>query len=107
MAKTADHNITIRLVDDTQVRPDPLPTMLVGETVRFSSPDGRVRVEFPAPSPFDETEATDSDVLTLRREGPLTCRCFLTPYGRTTELGWSSDDPQAGARGDVHRTAGH
>ena len=38
----ADHEITINLQGGNALAPDPMPAMKVGETVRYTSPSGKV-----------------------------------------------------------------
>jgi len=90
--------------------PKPLPTMRVGQTVRYFSKDGEVRIVFPERSPFREdslpmTQVPGSMILTLVSDtGPtpndvLRCRCFITPPNGP-EFGWAGDPSPSG--GDHH-----
>ena len=103
-----DHEIQIRLVqgpNGLRAVPDKAVAMTVGQTVRYSSPDGTVTITYdgPAGSPFLDASGqpkpvvTDSDgMLVLHREGDFSCRCSITlrPPNVGT-FGWP-DDPQSG-----------
>lgn len=98
---TADYEITITLQDGNTSPPDPMPEMHVGQTVRYSSAAGEVRILFTDRSPFRADNKTDTSVpgaviLTLLSAGDsLPCRCFVTPKGGK-EVGWDKDHPWAG-----------
>jgi hypothetical protein len=92
---SADYEITITLKEGHAVPPSPIPIMTVGETVRYSSGAGEVRILFLQRSPFRTDDLTmtsvpGSVILTLVSDsgsGTLPCGCFITPPGGT-ELGW-------------------
>ena len=103
MTTSANHEITIALQGDNAMPPNPLPEMHVGETVRYSSPAGKVRILFPDRSPFRTDNETmtnipDSVILPLLSDtgdGTLPCRCFIRlPDGK--EVGWDEDHPLSG-----------
>ena len=73
----------------------------VGDTVRYSSPDGKVRVAFDAATPYDVSRVGDSETRTLKQAGRFRFSCFITPTGSTTEVGWSPSDPDAGGEHEV------
>jgi hypothetical protein len=83
----------------TNAVPGTIPTMAVGDTVRYSSVSGEVRILFPERSPFrtdDEpmTSVPGGVILTLvsgSRGGTLECRCFITGKDKS-EVGWSSPE---------------
>jgi hypothetical protein len=108
----ADHEIEVKIVGDGAVPSQPIDKieMKVGETVRYSSPDGDVKIVFPFRSPFRNDDLTGTDVpgsviLPLKQaERPnvpsdFLCRCFITtPRGVT--VGWKKDPSDSG--GDHH-----
>ena len=110
----ADHEIEVRIVGPDAI---PLPKiedikMNVGETVRYSSPHGEVKIVFPGQSPFRNdnlagTEVPGSVILTLQQgmaDNGLSSflgRCFVTPSGGTP-VGWRSDPSQSGGDHHVH-----
>jgi hypothetical protein len=101
-----DHEITINLRGGNALAPDPMPAMKVGETVRYTSPSGKVRMVFPDPSPYRTdsktmNEVLDSEIVTLTSDGEFTCRCFITPPNGK-EVGW---DPQHPDSGGVHKVS--
>lgn len=95
----ADYEVTFRLIDGKSVKPVPaLPNpMRVGKTVRYSSPDGALHIEFENDSPFEMNVISDGQVATIVRAGNFKCHCSLTPPGQTTAIGWPAD---AGSGGD-------
>ena len=97
-----NHEIKIHLVSGVGVRPGPMRTLSVGDTVRYTSPDGKVRVEFAGPSPYAVNDVADSAEHTLQNAGTFVFKCFITPAGSTEEVGWSPSDPGAGGEHDVH-----
>ena len=106
-ATKADHEITINLQGGNALPPDPMPAMKVGETVRYTSPSGKVRVVFSDPSPYRTDSQTmhevlDSEIVTLTTECEFTCQCFITPPNGK-EVGWDKDHPQSGGHGKVSK----
>jgi hypothetical protein len=111
---TADHEIEVKIVGKGAEPTPPIGTieMKVGETVRYFSPDGNVKILFPFRSPFRNDDKTGTEVqgleiLTLQQaERPTVppdppdflCRCFITNSEGT--FGWSEDSPNSG--GDHH-----
>jgi hypothetical protein len=101
-----DHNISIALKDGHAFPPSPMPELHFGQTVRYTSSAGKVRIVFPNLSPFRNdnqtmTEVRDSEVAKLLTDGTFTCRCFITlPNGE--EVGW---DPQHPDSGGVHKVS--
>jgi hypothetical protein len=111
----ADHEIEVRVVGDDAVPSIDISKieMHVGETVRYSSPDGEVKILFPFRSPFRSddltgTEIPGSVILTLRQPERSTvppglpdflCRCFITNSAGVT-VGWRKDPSKSG--GDHH-----
>ena len=108
MLPSVTHEIKITRVGKDAVPPRPMPVMHVGETVRYSSDDGTVRVEFrDNGSPFQETEINDGTIVTVQNSGTFLCRCFITlfiplPDGTTT-VGWEAHPSLSGADHDVPR----
>jgi hypothetical protein len=104
----ADYEIAITLQDGNASPPDPLPEMHVGQTVRYLSAAGEVRILFTGESPFRTDGKTMTNVpggviLTLLSPGSaLPCRCFVTPDGGT-EVGWDKDHPRAGGNHKVSK----
>src|SRR5688572_10051030 len=94
----ADYEVNIRLVGKTvKPVPDLLDPMRVGKTVRYSSPDGVLRMEFDAGgSPYQETVLTNGQIATLIHAGKFKGRCSLTPHGQTTPIGWPKDPDSGG-----------
>jgi hypothetical protein len=98
-----DHEIKITLQNGNAVPPSPILTMAVGETVRYSSDGGEVRMLFQQQSPFRTdnltmTSVPGSVILTLvtgSAGGLLPCGCFITPPGGP-EVGWNPNNPLAG-----------
>jgi hypothetical protein len=107
---TPTHQIKITLRGNLALPPDPLPFMRVGETVRYFSDEGEVRIEFPERSPFRTDNQTNTSipggiVVTLLSESGdagFPCRCHITPPNGQ-EVGWA---PNAEASGGVHKVGG-
>ncbi len=105
-----DHEIKLTLKDGHAVAPARVHTMAVGETVRYASDDGEVRIQFREQSPFRTDNVTmtsvpGSVILTLvsDSDGDVTVgNCFITPKGGT-EVGWGPDHPQSGIHQRVTR----
>jgi hypothetical protein len=104
MKPTPDYEIEIGL-KGSDVRPlNPLPEMHVGETVRFSTDLGEVRIVFPGSSPFradqeQMTEVPGSIMVTLLTETAgdgLPFGCIITRPDKST-IGWSPTNPGSGA----------
>ena len=111
MKTNQHHEINITLKGDSAVPPDPIPFMKVGDTVRYTSDGGEVRIKFPDRSPYRVDTVTQTDVpgaviLTLvsanDTDGFLGY-CYIKPHGQSKEVGWGPDSP---ASGGVHRV-GH
>jgi hypothetical protein len=95
------HDIKIHLLDGVRVQADPSPVMHVGDTVSFSSPDGKVRVVFPAGSPYSVSEIHNAHVHSVQNTGTFEYLCFITPTGKTQEIGWNLKNPLAGGENKV------
>lgn len=106
-----DYDIKINVVDGHAL-PNNIPTtMIVGKTVRYSSPDGTVRVTFDRNgSPFldasgqPKTQVANLEILELQVASDpgadFQCKCFITPPSGPT-IGWfPGEDPESG--GDHH-----
>jgi hypothetical protein len=106
MSNVADHEIELKLTDAMTVVADSPGELLVGQTVRYSSPDGTVRVLFPLLSPYTVNEVKNAEIHQLRSPGQFGFRCFLTPHGSTTEIGWSPENPKSGGDHDVKQANG-
>ncbi|SRR5258705_3591006 len=117
MSTIANHEIHAKLVTDKDGQHAVLDipkSMLKGETVHYSSPDGDVRIEFfdekgsPSLSPFLEPNGSVKTVITsaeppieLSKRGKFVCHCFITPTGRNAAIGWRPGDPLSGGNHDV------
>jgi hypothetical protein len=97
-----DHDIKImRGVDNRAVPPQPMPTLFTGQTVRYSSDDGTVTIEFPDGSPFAETSVEDSQVVVVRNVGKFHCNCLIELKNGEGKVGWDSKSGLSGADHDV------
>ena len=96
------HEIKIRLAGGVSVETDALPALRVGDTVHYSSPDGKARVFFPSGSPFAISHVSDAEKHTVKTPGRFQFQCFITPTGKTKEIGWTPENPKAGGEHDVH-----
>ena len=102
------HQIMITLEGSNALPPDPMPDMIVGDTVEYlSNVPGEVRIQFTGASPFrkDQTQMTSvpgGQTLTLLTgsSNPFDCRCFITPLNGK-ELGWSPSTPLSGGHHKV------
>jgi hypothetical protein len=95
------HEIQIHLVEGASVQTDASPALRVGDTVRYSSPDGKARVSFPSGSPFAASEIHNAHTHTVVNHGHFQFQCFVTPTGKTEEIGWDKNNAQAGGEHDV------
>ena len=113
MPQKADHEIKINLVDDRHAKPTPQSNaMNKGETVRYHSPNGKIRVEFEprpsnptkSPSPFgnDVKEINDSELHTVTTEGTFDCHCFII-LKDGTERGWKKGSKESGGEHQIPR----
>jgi hypothetical protein len=110
---TATYEIEIKRVGNHAVPPKHMPTMKVGETVRYSSRDGDVAIAFPDRSPFRSDARTNTIapgdlILTLVTDDSQTstkgfaCRCFINlPSGET--IGWNAQSPESGGEHHVRQ----
>jgi hypothetical protein len=104
MKPTPNHEIEIGLKGNDVLPLNPLPEMRVGDTVRFSSALGEVRIVFPESSPFRDdqvhmTEVPGSTMVTVLRESKgagLKFGCIITLPDKST-IGWSPSNPGSGA----------
>jgi hypothetical protein len=112
MKPTPNHEIKIGLKGNDVLPLNPLPEMHVGDTVRFSSALGEVRIVFPGSSPFRDdqvpmTELPGSTVVTVLSESRgagLSFGCIITRPDKST-IGWSPSNPGSGADLRVTRPA--
>jgi hypothetical protein len=95
------HEILIRLSKDSHVVTDPSPALHVGDTVCYASPDGKARVYFPSGSPFAVSQVSDGQPQTVKTLGHFEFQCYITPTGKTEEVGWDPKNPKAGGVHDV------
>jgi hypothetical protein len=102
------HEISVTRHGNAAVPQRPIPTMFTGDTVHYTSNDGRVRIEFEGGlSPFMEgTPINSEQVAHVERTGTFKCHCFIIPNDGGPEIGWTTDsaDPKvSGADHDVPR----
>jgi hypothetical protein len=110
MKTSRHHEIKINLDGEYAAPAEPIPFMWVGDTVRYWSDGGEVRIVFPDRSPYRADDVTKSYVpgaviltlVTANETEGFMGRCYITPPGKA-EVGWSPDYPAAGG---VHRV-GH
>jgi hypothetical protein len=95
------HEIKIHLVGGLSVETETAPILHVGDTVHYSSLDGKARVFFPASSPYAAFHVSDAEKHTLKTPGRFQFQCFITPTGKTEEIGWSPQNPKAGGEHEV------
>jgi hypothetical protein len=90
------HEVTINRKDDHAI-PSDCPAMIIGDTVRYSSPDGEVQLRFIAApgqptlpaSPFGANEIiTGSALQSVTTEGVFEVRCFVKKPGESDFKGW-------------------
>lgn len=106
MPPSVDHEIKIARMGKDAVPPRPMPVMNIGETVRYSSNDGTVKIEFhDNGSPFQETDINDGQIVKVQNSGTFLCRCFITLFiplqDGTTAVGWVAHPSLSGADHDV------
>jgi hypothetical protein len=94
------YELKIHLVKG-KVRADKSPILRIGDTVRYSSPDGNARVFFPSGSPYAVSKISDTHHHTVKKSGKFEYQCFITPPGEMAELGWSPKSPKAGGEHEV------
>jgi hypothetical protein len=93
----ANIEIKIRRVGSDAVPPQPMPGMDVGDTVKYTSDDGDVRVEFPAGhTPYDKAIVRKGETATVLHEGTFRCKCFIDLPGGGF-VGWRADPSVSGA----------
>ena len=83
------HEIEIHLVNGN-VRVDKSKILRVGDTVRYSSPDGKARVFFPSGSPYRVSRISDTHKHTVkkpRKESTNTSASSLPVAGRRNSAG--------------------
>ena len=95
----AHHDITINLQNGHAVPAlSAAGDLRVGDTVRYSSPDGTARVVFDENgSPFGDSRKDvihDREIRILTKAGTFRCKCFI-------EIGWTPEHPQSGGDHDV------
>lgn len=95
------HAIKIHVVGGINVKADKDPILRVGDTVTYSSQNGKARVVFPSGSPYAVSQVGDSETHKLVKPGRFQFQCFVKPTGKTKEIGWSPKDPDAGGEHDV------
>jgi hypothetical protein len=104
MTPTPTYEIVIGFKGSDVLPLDPIPELEVGDTLRFSSALGEVRIFFPGCSPFRDDQQTMTEVpgsimvtvLTKTTEDGLSFGCIITlPDGST--IGWSPSNTGSGA----------
>ena len=108
LTKVPDHTYTV-IVENNLVVPLPYKTVdgapevfKVGETVQYTSPNGKVRIAFSDGSPYPVDQVSDSELHTLKQPGVFPFKCFVTPHGSAVEIGWHPiENPLAGGEHDV------
>ena len=95
----AHHEIPVILEEGVPV--PQIPALIrVGDTVRYTSVDGEVRIVFELPFSTVKDVILEGETRVMTREGTFFCKCFLTlPSG--TSFGWSPETPKAGGEHDV------
>jgi hypothetical protein len=104
MKPTPTHEIKIGVKGIDVLPLNPLPEMHIGDTVRFSSALGEVRVLFSGCSPFrddhqHQTEVPGSIMVTVLTEtggDGLRFGCIVTRPDKST-IGWSPTNTGSGA----------
>ena len=96
------HEVGIHLVNGS-VRADKVKILQVGDTVRYSSLDGKARVFFPSGSPYRVSRINDTHKHKVQkpRKEKYEYQCFVTPRGKKTEMGWAPENPKAGGEHEV------
>ena len=104
----AHHDITINLTNGHAVPVlPPGGTLRVCDTVKYSSPDGKVRVVFETNgSPFRDQlpDIVHDEVRTVQKAGVFSCKCFITPSAPADapEVGWfAGEGAESGGDHDV------
>jgi hypothetical protein len=101
------HEISVTRDGNAAVPQRPIPTMFTGDTVHYTSNDGRVRIEFEdGRSPFKEGTSITSDQI-AHVEHPdngikFKCHCFIIPNDGGTEIGWTTDSANPKVSGADH-----
>lgn len=95
------YEIKIHLVRGVSVKSDASPVLRVGDTVRYFSPDGEARVVFPSGSPYAVSKVQDTHNHTVKKTGHFRYECYVTPAGKTQEIGWDPENPKAGGEHEV------
>ena len=90
----AHHEIPVILIDGLPIPQIPAPgTLHVGDTVRYTSVDGEVRIEFELPFSDVNDVIRGGEIRLMTRAGNFFCKCFLVlPSG--TEIGWAPNRPR-------------
>jgi hypothetical protein len=107
--KQTDHEIRVKVEEDPNgashaVLEMPNGGLHVGQSVSYVSDDS-FSLEFPDGSLFGATGAkvvSNSEILTLVKEGRFECRCSITPASGPP-IQWTSSDPKSGGAHDVQR----
>lgn len=97
----AHHEIPVILIDGLPVPQIPAPgTLHVDDTVRYTSVDGEVRIEFELPFSGVTDVILEGEIRKMTHVGNFFCKCFVVlPSG--AEIGWAPDRPKAGGEHDV------
>jgi hypothetical protein len=94
----ATYDVKISLVNGIHAKPPAtLPDIDLGDSVRYVSDDGAVKIEFDGPSPYDVSTVADSQAHKVLRKGSFRFRCFIKPRGQDQFVGWDPvKSPESG-----------
>ena len=110
LGKQADHKIRVKVEKDPNggashaVLEMPQGGLHVGQTVSYISDDS-FSLEFPDGSLFGVTGpkvVSDSEILTLVKDGTFECRCSITPAIGPAII-WTPNDPKSGGAHQVQK----
>ena len=60
--------------------------------------EGMARIVFPSGSPYAVSKVHDTHNHTVKTPGNFQYECFVTPTGKTKEIGYNPNDPQVRRR---------
>jgi len=95
------YEIKIHLVGGVSVKADASPTLRSGDTVRYMCNEGEARVVFPKGSPYAVSKVHDTHNHTVKKPGHFRYECYVTPTGKTQEIGYNPNDPKSGGEHEV------
>src|SRR5438105_4239376 len=82
-------------LDGENAMPGVVPDLLVGDTVRYFSNDGKASVNFAGGSPFQEQLIGDDEIVVVQNAGTFRGQCFITKDHE--KFGWKKDPSPSGA----------